>query len=451
MPDGGLRYAKSGDAHLAYRVWGSINPTIVMTMGIVVATVDTVDQPASPYLSTLEALSAQRRVLLCERRGHGLSDPVTRLTSLDERVADLHAVLDAADVEQAVLVGVGEGGPVAVTFATTHPERVASLVLGFTAARFTQDPPDFPWGFTDAQIQSQLNDIDENWGEGAMTELYFGSAAETPGVREEFGRLQRAICSRAQAHLMWQADMMSDVRTLLPRIAIPTLVMARPGDRFVAFDASAALAAAIPGAQLRTLPPGDHHGLDVADVSTSELLNFIGAAPTTDTVERELVAVLFTDIVGSTEMLSAQGDSHWRHQLDMHDAIVDNTLAKYDGRRAKHTGDGVFAVFTGPSRAVRCGLELVTALGTRGIPIRVGLHVGECERRGEEWSGLAVHVGARIGALAGPGEVLTSRTVRDLCAGSGLAFDDIGPHRFKGLAEDVSVYRVRGDARHSKR
>lgn len=442
MHDGGVRYARSGDAHLAYRMWGSRDPTIVITVGIVGATVDTVDQPNSPYLSLLETLSSQRRVLLCERRGHGLSDPVTHVMSVDERVADLRAVLDSAALGQVVLLGAGEGGPVAVHFATTYPERLTSLVLALTAARFTQQLRDFPWGFTEAEIEQQLRDIDENWGDGALTELFWGPAVETPGVREEFGKLQRAVCSRAQARLLWQADMAADVRHLLPLVRIPTLVVARPGDRFVSFEASAALATAISGAQLRALPPGEHHGFDVSDVFVAELLYFIGATPNTDTTERELVAVLFTDIVGSTEMLSAQGDSHWRHQLDVHDSIVDNVIAKHGGRRAKHTGDGVFAVFTSPSRAARCGLELVTALSTRGIPIRVGLHIGECERRGEEWSGLAVHLGARIGVLAGQGDVLTSRTVRDLCAGSGLVFEDIGVHRLKGLPEDVSIYRV---------
>lgn len=151
---------------------------------------------------------------------------------------------------------------------------------------------------------------------------------------------------------------------------------------------------------------------------------------------------MFTDIVGSTEKLSAGGDARWRHQLDNHDSLVDYMLSKHGGVRAKHTGDGIFAVFDGPSKAVRCALELVPALATRGIPIRAGIHTGECERRGDEWSGMAVHVGARIGALAGPGEVLASRTVRDLSAGSGLLFESLGPQRLKGLPEDIDVYRV---------
>jgi class 3 adenylate cyclase len=159
--------------------------------------------------------------------------------------------------------------------------------------------------------------------------------------------------------------------------------------------------------------------------------------------ERVLSTVLFTDIVGSTELLAAQGDEHWRWHLDDHDRLVDTVLARYGGRRAKHTGDGIFALFDGPTKAARCGLDLVPALATHGIPIRAGVHIGECEKRGDEWSGMAVHVGARIGAMAGAGEVLTSRTVRDLSVGSGLVFEDLGSHRLKGLPEDTEVFRVK--------
>ena len=277
-----------------------------------------------------------------------------------------------------------------------------------------------------------------------MADLFFGANAELLGVREEMGRLQRAVSSPMLARWLWQTTMDVDVRDTLPAVRAPTLVLARPGDRFVPFEASAALAAGIPGAQLRALPPGPHNSFDITDLLVSEILDFAGAK-TSDAVatERILATVLFTDIVSSTEQLSAHGDAHWRHQLDLHDTIVDNMLAQYVGRHAKHTGDGVFALFDSPSNAARCGLDLVTALATRGIAIRAGVHVGECERRGTEWSGMAVHIGARIGAMAGPGEVLTSRTVRDLAAGSGLVFEDRGTERLKGLSEGTDIYRVR--------
>jgi class 3 adenylate cyclase len=200
------------------------------------------------------------------------------------------------------------------------------------------------------------------------------------------------------------------------------------------------LAAGIPGAQFKTLPEGPHSLVN--DVVGSAILDFVCGTSTVVVDERVVKTVLFTDIVSSTELLSARGDAQWRRQLDAHDKAVDWLLEKHGGRRAKHTGDGVFALFDGPTKAARCALELVPALATSGIRIRAGVHTGECERRGDEWSGMAVHTGARIGALAGAGEVLASRTVRDLSAGSGLTFESLGPQRLKGLTEEVDVYRL---------
>jgi hypothetical protein len=253
-----------------------------------------------------------------------------------------------------------------------------------------------------------LTSIDRHRGEGALADLFMGATADMPGVCEELGRLQRAVSSPMMARLDWQETMRTDVRAILGDISVPTLVMARPGDRFVSFDSSVALAAKIPNALFHALPPGDHHGFDIIDGVVSELFEFVGK-PKNLPAERVLTTVLFTDIVTSAEALSAQGDAHWRNQLDVHDRVVDGLLTKHGGRRAKHAGDGVFALVDGPTKAAQCGLETVTALATRGIRIRVGVHVGECERRGDEWSGVAVHVGARIVAIAGSGEVLTSR------------------------------------------
>ena len=245
------------------------------------------------------------------------------------------------------------------------------------------------------------------------------------------------------ARLLWEAVLQIDVRAVLGSVHTPTLVLSRRGDRVAPFEASAALAAGIPNAELRELPPGEHYAIDLTDLLPRAVLEFVGQQADAALTERVLSAVLFTDIVGSTELLAAGGDDQWRRQLDDHDRLVDTVLARYGGRRAKHTGDGVFALFDGPTKAARCGLDLVPALATHGIPIRAGVHIGECEKRGDEWSGMAVHVGARIGAMAGAGEVLTSRTVRDLSAGSGLIFEDLGLHRLKGLPEDTEVFRVK--------
>jgi class 3 adenylate cyclase len=439
--DGRVRYARNGDVRLAYRVFGGAGPVLVWTPGWVVSNVDSIGEPDSPYARLIELVAQSMQFVMFDRRGTGLSDPTTHLLSLDERIDDLRAVIDAVGAERPALVGSSEGGCISLLFAARYPERVSFLGLYATAARFSQDLPDFPWGFTAAEVEAQIDEIDRAWGDGALSAIFHGEAANVAGVRQMFGRLQRSIASPSMAKLGWQAFMEIDVRSALGAVRAPTLVLARQGDALVAFDAAAAMAAAIPNAQFHELPAGAHNGFDVLDELFEAVLAFVSDNPSAPPDERILKTMMFTDIVGSTEKLSAGGDARWRRQLDNHDGVVARTLSRYGGIRAKHTGDGIFAVFDAPTRAVKCALELVPVLAARGIPIRVGVHTGECERRGDEWSGMAVHVGARIGALAGSGEVLTSRTARDLSAGSGLIFESLGPQHLKGLPEDVDVYR----------
>ncbi len=441
MDDGRVRYALNGDIHLAYRVLGDGELPLVVVPGWV-SNVDLYDDPAYPFAPLIEQLAQQTRLILWDKRGTGLSDPVNRVPTLDERMDDLHAVLDAADVDCPALLGISEGGPMTLLFAATFPDHVRSLVLYGTTARFTQELPDFPWGWSPDQVRKATEMYDKHWGEGVFAAIMRGSSTDVPGLRELFGRYERASASPAMAAMLMKAATEIDVRKILHTVKTNTLVLARPGDRVVAFEASEALAAAMPNAVFRALPSGAHLDFDIDDSLATETLTFLCGTLSSPTSERVLATVLFTDIVGSTEQLSSQGDSRWRHQLDVHDQLVDRSLLKYGGQRAKHTGDGVFALFEGPTKAARCGLELVPALATRGIRIRVGIHTGECERRGQEWSGMAVHVGARIGAMAGPDEVFTSRTVRDLSAGSGLRFESLGAHRLKGLTEETEVFQV---------
>ena len=416
---------------------------MVWAPGWIVNNVDTIDEQGSPYAGLVERFSRGTRFVMFDRRGSGLSDPLTHAPSLDEKVDDLRAIVDAVSDGPVAFLGTGEGGAVSVLFTATHPDRVLSLILYGTAARFSQELPDFPWGFTPAEIQAQLQAIEDHWGEGALAELFYNEVADQPGVRDMFGKLQRSIASPTMARLWWKTFMETDVRAVLPAVRTPTLVIARPGNRLVLFEASQALAAAIPGALFHPLEAGAHNAFDVVNESVYVGLQFVLGHPTERIDERVLKTVMFTDIVSSTERLTAGGDSHWRHQLDNHDTLVDHVLSRHGGVRAKHTGDGVFALFDLPTQAALCALDLIPSLASREIPIRVGIHTGECERRGTEWSGLTVHTGARIEALAGAGEVLASRTVRDLSAGSGLNFESLGPQRLKGLPEDVEVFRVR--------
>jgi class 3 adenylate cyclase/pimeloyl-ACP methyl ester carboxylesterase len=443
VSDGRVHYARNGDVRLAYRVFGDSGPVIVWSPGWVVSNVDTIDEPNSPYKRLIDIMRESTQFVMWDRRGTGLSDPAGEVLTFDDRVDDLRAVIDAVGAESPALVGSSEGGSICILFAARYPERLSSLSLYATAARFSQDLPDFPWGFSATEIEAQIDEIDRHWGEGALADLFYGQAADTPGLRDMFGKLQRSIASPAMAKLRWRTFMDVDVRGVLASVAAPTLVSARPDDRFVPIEAAQALAAAMPNARFAPMPAGSHNAFDVIDVLCDAVLEFIGKSPNQPADERVLKTVLFTDIVGSTERLSAQGDTRWRHQLDNHDNLVDHVVATFGGQRANHTGDGIFAIFDAPTRAVRCALELVPALAARDIPIRAGLHTGECERRGDEWSGMAVHTGARIGAMAGAGEVLTSRTVRDLSAGSGLVFESLGPQRLKGLPEDIDVYRLK--------
>lgn len=442
MTDGQLHYARNGDVRLAYRVFGDSGPFLAWVPGWMLSSVDTIDEPGSPYADVVELFSRSTRFIAWDRRGTGLSDPSTETLSIAQRIDDVRAILDAAGADRAAFFGTGEGGSMSLLFAAAHPQRVRKIALFASAARYSQELPDFPWGFTPAEIESHLDEIDNHWGEGALADLFYGATAVTPGVREMFGRLQRTMLSPAMAKLWWKAIMETDVRAVLASIRAPTLVLARPGDRMVSIEAAAALAAAIPEAQLQQLPGGSHALFDIVEDLFPAVLDFVCLRPSERADDRILTTVMFTDIVSSTEKLSVHSDAHWRHQLDAHDKVVDWLLEKYDGHRAKHTGDGVFALFDGPSKAARCALDLVPALAARGLEIRAGVHTGECERRGEEWSGMAVHIGARIAAMASAGQVLASRTVRDLSAGSGLNFESLGPQHLKGLPEEVDVYRV---------
>ena len=439
VSDGRVHYARNGDVHIAYRVLGDGDISLVFVPGYI-SHVDLFDDPAYPYAPLVEQLANQTRLILWDKRGMGLSDPVTRVPTLDERMEDLHAVLDAVDADRPAMLGISEGGPLSILFAATYPERVRSLVLYGTAARFVPELPDFPWGFSSEFIEDAREMLIEHWGEGQIAGVLYGEGADTPAVRDMLGRFERACASPAMAAMIVQAMTEIDARDILPTVHTRALVLARPNDLMVPFEASRALAAGMPNAEFRALPPGPHAALDSA--LATEALDFVCGPTSSPTSERVLATVLFTDIVGSTEQLSSQGDRGWRLQLNVHDQVVDRMLWKYGGQRAKHTGDGIFAPFDGPTKATRCALDLVPALATRGFNIRAGVHIGECERRGAEWSGLAVHTGARIGAVAGAGEVLASRTVRDLSAGSGLRFESLGAQHLKGLPEDTEVFRV---------
>jgi class 3 adenylate cyclase len=439
---GPVRYARNGSARLAYRTIGTEGVPLVLVPGWT-SNVDAYDDPTSAFAALGQRLAESTRYLVWDKRGTGISDPVTGPPALDERMDDLRSVMDDADVENAHLLGMSEGGPMSLLFAATYPHRVRSLTLYGTSPRFSCDPPSFPFGFTQSEIDAQLTEIDEDWAEGALVDLFLPSVAAVEGVREMWARGLRVGASPTTARYLWEALMEIDVREVLGSVKARTLVLHRPNDRVASAAAAAGMADALPDAVYRELPDGDHVFWDIVDVLAEAILGFVvGDQRPAPLDERVLATLLFTDIVGSTEALAAQGDEAWRRQLDAHDEIIERQLVAFGGRKVNQSGDGVFAVFDGPTKAARCALELVPALANRGIRIRAGVHIGECERRGDDWSGVSVHIGARVAAMAGAGEVLVSRSVRDLSAGSGLLFEDRGSHRLKGVPEEWQIFRV---------
>jgi class 3 adenylate cyclase len=357
---------------------------------------------------------------------------------------DLRAVLDAAGRERAHLLGISEGGPMNILFAATYPERTASLILLGTFARLQRDH-EYPQGVDPTVLDPFLERLRASWGEGVGLSAIAPSHANDPAFRAAFGRFQRNGASPGIAVALLRLNATIDVRHVLPAVHVPTLVLHRRDDRFVPAALGRYLAEHIPGARFVALPGGDH--LYFAGDPTpvlDEIEEFVTGRPATAEPDRVLATILFSDLVDSTGHASRLGDRRWRDLLDQHDDLVRREIARARGRFGKSTGDGTLATCDGPARAVRCGQAIVAGVRELGVETRVGLHTGECELRGDDVGGIAVHIAARVAALASGGEVLCSGTIRDLVAGSGLDFDARGLHTLKGVPGEWSVFAVRG-------
>jgi class 3 adenylate cyclase len=353
---------------------------------------------------------------------------------------DVRAVLDATGSRRAYLFGVSEGGPMNTLFAASHPERSAGLILLGTYARLQRDD-DYPEGTDPALLESFLDRIRAGWGEGVGTSAIAPSHTNDPAFRAAFGRFQRHGASPGMAVSLLRLNAAIDVRHVLSTVRVPTLVLHRRDDRFVPATLGRYLAAHIPGARFVELPGGDH--LYFAGDPTpilDEVEEFVTGRPATTEPDRVLATIMLSDLVDSTGHASGLGDRRWRDLLDQHDGLVRREIARARGRFVKSTGDGTLATFDGPARAVRCAQAIVTGVRELGVETRVGLHTGECELRGDDVGGIAVHIAARVAALAGPGEVLCSSTVRDLVAGSGLDFAARGRHELKGVPGQWTLF-----------
>jgi class 3 adenylate cyclase len=425
-------YAKADDGvHVAYQVFGQGPFDLVVIPGFISHVEWAWEDPA--LASFLHRLAAFARVVIFDKRGTGMSDRTERLPDVDRRMLDIEAVMDAVGSEDAALLAVSEGGPMAILFAAAHPERTRALALWGTYARMTV-APDYPIGIETAQLHQLAELFEPDWGSGVGLEYWAPSAANDNHAREFFGRLQRLGASPGAAMALLTSYIDIDVRPALPLIQAPTLVMHRTGDRMVSVEHARYLAERIEGARLVELDGTDHFWwTEDPDVIVDEVEEFLTGSRSVREPDRVLASVLFTDIVDSTRKAAELGDKAWRALLDKHDALAERQVERQRGRLIKKTGDGILATFDGPARSVRCAQGIREGARGLGIQVRAGVHIGEVEQRAADVAGLGVHIASRIEALAQPGEVLVSRTVAELVVGSGLEFSDRGDHELKGV------------------
>ena len=432
-----IRYADAGRVNIAYRVMGEGPLDLVWTPGL--ASNLEIDFERPPYVRFVERLASFSRLMIFDKRGMGLSDRNVGAPPLEERMDDVRAVMDAVGSERAALFGVSEGGPMSILFAATYPARTAALVLYGTHARVRRDV-DYPHG-NEAALAELCRVFDDGWGTGESLRVFAQSLLGNERIRESWGRVERAMGSPNTMRAIVETLMGIDVRAVLPTISVPTLVLHATDDVCVPIGNGRWLADHIRGARFVEIP-GEHTTAPIDDRFADEVESFLTGRRHAVATDRVLSTVLFSDIVGSTEQAVAIGDRRWREVLDQHDAVATRQIDIHRGTRIKATGDGVLATFDGPARAIGCGCELRDSLRPLGVEVRVGLHTGEIELRGADIGGIAVHIGARIAGVANAGEVLVSRTVTDLVAGSGIEFADRGLHQLKGVPGDWPLFAV---------
>lgn len=441
MSGSGTRYARSGDLNIAYQVVGEGPLDLVYVPGFVSNVELMWEEPG--YAAFLERLATFSRLIIFDKRGTGLSDPVSTdaLPTLEERMDDVRAVMDAVGSERAALLGHSEGGNMSVLFSATYPQRTSALVLvGCYAKRLRSD--DYPWAPTREQRMRDIEATESDWGDIDLAT--FAPSRVGDGAFERWvGRYYRQSASPRAASALMRMNTEIDVRDILPSIGVPTLLLYRVGDRDVLVQEGRYIASRIPAARLVELPGDDHYmWSDDAESLLQEIEEFLTGVRRGPDPDRMLATVLFTDIVDSTATASRLGDRAWRGLLDRHNEMVRTELDRWRGREIDTAGDGFLATFDGPARAIRCAVAASRSVLPLGLQIRAGVHTGEVEVAGDDVRGIAVHIGARVAGLAGAGEVLVSRTVRDLVAGSGIGFSEHGTFELKGVPGGWEVFAV---------
>jgi pimeloyl-ACP methyl ester carboxylesterase len=435
------KYAQSGDVSIAYQVLGNGPPDLVVVHGWVSNVDDTWTEPSLSHFQT--RLASFSRLIIFDKRGTGLSDrvPESQLPTLEQRMDDVRAVMDACGSRKAALLGSSEGGPMCVLFAATYPERTLALMTFGSYARAIY-APDYPWGRSE-EAQAQLVEaVRSGWGNQPVgVEVRAPSRSHDEQYRQWWTRyLMRSATPKAALELV-RMNIQIDVRHVLPAIRVPSLIMHRTGDRSLDARGSRYMAQQIPGAKYLEFPGDDHlPWLGDADIVVDEIEEFLTGARHAKEPDRVLATVMFTDIVQSTERVAEIGDRRWRELLDNFYTIVRRHIEGYRGQEIDTAGDGLFASFDGPARAVRCAQAITHDVASLGLAVRTGLHTGEVEVNKGKVAGIAVHIGARVASRAAPGEVMVSSTVKDLVAGSGLRFEDRGRHALRGVPGEWHLF-----------
>lgn len=436
MPD--THYAKSGSAHIAYQTVGSGPLDLVLIPGLWTQVEHQWAEPS--FARFLNRLASFSRLIIFDARGAGLSDRAPELPPMEDQMDDVLAVLDAVGSESAAFFGLSQAGPMAMLFAASHPERTSALILYGTYASAAAREG-YPWGRSGDWLADFDRRIDELWGSGVFLAEVAPSMVEDPAFSQWWGEYERLSYGPGNALAYFHMNTQTDVRGILPSIRVPTLVLQRSDDAYRDSRHAGYLASHIPGAKLVELPGHDHLPyVGDADAILDEVEEFLTGARPVPEHDRVLATVLFTDIVGSTERASQIGDRAWTQLVARHHALVRAELARFRGREIDTAGDGFLAVFDGPGRAVHCAQAITAAVRALDLDVRAGVHIGEIELMGEKIGGIAVHIGARVAGMAGPGEVLVSATVRDLVAGSGIKFEERGVFPLKGVPGEWRLY-----------
>ncbi len=435
------RFTQSGDVTIAYQVVGDGPLDLLCVPGFISHLEQTWEDPA--YSRFLQQLASFSRVILFDKRGTGLSDRISGVPTLEERMDDVRAVMDATGSKRAALFGVSEGGPMSILFSATYPERTSALILYGSIARGSW-APDYSWGDRlDQEHEDWLEGWRKEWGGPYGIETFAPSAAHDAQFRQWWAKYLRLGASPSAVINVFRMNAAIDVRDILPAVHVPTLVLHRLGDQAIEIEHGRYIAQHIPGARLVELS-GDDHLWWVGDSESivNEIQEFLtGERPVVEP-DRVLATVLFTDIVDSTKRAAEMGDRRWRDLLDRHNTVMHTEIDRFKGRVVKSTGDGFLATFDGPARAIHCALAASEEARRLGIEIRSGLHTGEVELIDGDVGGIAVHTAARVLAEASASEVWTSRTVKDLVAGSRFKFSEQGTYKLKGIAGDWPLFTV---------